>query len=166
VTNYFEWLPAGFYDVSQSGGAMHRGDSIITHIYYGFDLKNLFLRIDPSGNLRDEKVSELVFYVNFLSPKGMDVEMRIVPRERRVSATLFRGENSGRKLAALINTVAAYEIIELAVPFELLGVKPTEDVQLFITVERDGSEIEKWPYRGFIQFKVPTDDFEAMMWQV
>jgi len=166
VTNYFEWLPAGFYDVSQSGGAMHRGDSIITHIYYGFDLKNLFLRIDPSGNLRDEKVSELAFYVNFISPKGLDLEMRIVPQERRVSATLFRGENSERKQIAQINTVAAYEIIELAVPFELLGVTPNNEVQLFLTVERDGSEIEKWPYRGFIQFKVPTDDFEAMMWQV
>ena len=89
-----------------------------------------------------------------------------MPQEHRVSATLFRGENSERKQAALINTVAAYEIIELAVPFELLGVKPNDEVQLFITVERDGSEIEKWPYRGFIQFKVPTDDFEAMMWQV
>jgi len=166
VTNYFEWLPAGFYDVSQSGGAMHRGDSIITHIYYGFDLKNMFLRLDPSGNLRDEKVSELAFYVNFLSPKGMDIEMRIVPRERRVSATLFQGENNERKQAASINTVAAYEIIELAVPFELIGVRSNDDVQFFVTVERDGSEIEKWPYRGFIQFKVPTDDFEAMMWQV
>ncbi len=49
---------------------------------------------------------------------------------------------------------------------ELLGVKPDDDVQVFITVERQGSEIEKWPYRGFIQFKVPTDEFEAMMWQV
>ncbi len=166
VTNYFEWLPAGFYDVSQSGGAMHRGDSIITHIYYGFDLKNLFLRIDPSGDLREEKVSELAFYVNFISPQGMDLELRIVPQEHRVSAALFRGENSERKQAGLINAVAAYEIIELAVPFELLGVKPNDDVHFFITVERDGSELEKWPYRGFIQFKAPTDDFEATMWQV
>ena len=62
--------------------------------------------------------------------------------------------------------MAANEIIELAVPFELLGVKPNDEMQIFVTVERHGSEIEKWPYRGYIQFKVPTDDFEAMMWQV
>lgn len=166
VTNYFEWLAAGFYDVSQGGGAMHRGASIITHIYYGFDLKNMFIRLDPSASLRDDKVSELAFFINFLNPKGMDVEIQVVPQEHRVSATLFRGENSDRKQAAVINTVAANEIIELAVPFDLLHMKPNDEVQLFVTVERAGSEIEKWPFRGYIQFKVPTDDFEAMMWQV
>jgi alpha-amylase/alpha-mannosidase (GH57 family) len=166
VTNYFEWLPAGFYDVSQGGEAMHRGTSIIVHIYYGFDLKNMFIRLDPSQSLKDEKVSDLVFFINFLNPKGMDVEIRVVPQERRVSAVLFRGENSSRKQVAVINTVAANEILELAVPFDLLGVKPNDDIQVFVTVERSGSEVEKWPFRGYIQFKVPTDDFEAMMWQV
>ena len=166
VTNYFEWLSAGYYDVSQGGGAMHRGSSIITHIYYGFDLKNMFVRLDPAQSLKDDKVSELAFYINFLNPKGMDIEIRVMPRERHVSATLFRGENGARTQVSVINTVAANEIIELAVPFDLLGVKPEDEVQMFVTVERDGSEIEKWPFRGFFLIKVPTDDFEAMMWQV
>jgi hypothetical protein len=145
---------------------MHRGDSIITHIYYGFDLKNMFIRLDPSGNLREEKVAELAFFINFLNPKGIDVEMRIVPKERRVSATLFQGESGTRHQIAAINTVAANDIIELAVPFDLLGVQPNDEIHLFVTVERGGSEVEKWPSRGYIQFKVPTDDFEATMWQV
>jgi alpha-amylase/alpha-mannosidase (GH57 family) len=166
VTNYFEWLAAGFYDVGRGGGAMHRGASIISHIYYGFDLKNMFLRLDPSGSLADEKVAELAFYVNFLQPKGVEAEIRISPRERRVSAALFRGKNEDRTEAAAINAVAANDIIELAIPFDLLGVKPNDEVHLFITVERNGSEVEKWPYRGFIQINVPTEDFEAMMWQV
>jgi alpha-amylase/alpha-mannosidase (GH57 family) len=166
ITNYFEWLPAGFYDVSQGGGAMHRGASIITHIYYGFDLKNMFIRIDPSGDLKEEKVAELAFFINFLNPKGLDVEMRIVPQERRVSATLSRGENGIRRQIAVIHTVAVNEIIELAVPFDLLDVKPNDEIHLFVTVERSGSEVEKWPSRGYIKFKVPTDDFEATMWQV
>jgi len=166
VTNYFEWLSAGFYDVSQGGGAMHRGASIITHIYYGFDLKNMFIRLDPSGSLKDEKVAELAFFVSFLSPKGVHVEIRVVPQEHRVSAQYYRGENGVRRQAGLINTVAANDIIELAIPFDLLGVKANDDIQIFVTVERSGSEIEKWPYRGYIQFKVPTDDFESMMWQV
>jgi alpha-amylase/alpha-mannosidase (GH57 family) len=166
VTNYFEWLSAGFFDVARGGGAMHRGASVISHIYYGFDLRNLFLRIDPSQSLQDDNVQDLGFFVNFLSPKGMDVEIRITPKERRASAALFRGENGERKEAAAINNVAANEIIELAVPFELLGVKPNDEIHCFITVERNHSEIEKWPYRGFIQVKVPTEDFEAMMWQV
>jgi len=94
------------------------------------------------------------------------VEVRIAPRERRASSALFRGENGERKEVVAINNVAAAEIIELAIPFDLLGVKPNDEIHCFITVERKGSEIEKWPYRGFIQVKVPTEDFEAMMWQV
>lgn len=166
ITDYFEWLPAGFYDVSHGGGAMHRGASIISHIYYGFDLRSLFIRLDPSQGLQDEKVAELAFFVNFLTPKGMDCEIRIQPRENRVSAVLHRKEDGERKEASVINTVAANDIIELAMPFDLLGLKPDDEVHLFITVERNGSEVEKWPYRGYIQFSVPTQDFEAMMWQV
>ena len=166
VTNYFEWLSAGVYDVAHGGGAMHRGASVISHIYYGFDLRNLFLRLDPSQNLQDDKAGELSFFVNFLVPKGLHAEIRVVPRERGVTAHLFLGENSDRKEIATINNVAANEIIELAIPFELLGVKPNDEIRCFVTVERKGSEIEKWPYRGFIQVKVPTEDFDAMMWQV
>jgi len=152
--------------VAHGGGAMHRGASVISHIYYGFDLRNLFLRLDPSQSLQDDKAGELSFFVNFLAPKGLDAEIRVLPRERRTTAHLFQGENSERKEIAAINSVAANEIIELAIPFELLGVKPNDEIHCFITVERKGSEIEKWPYRGFIQVKVPTEDFEAMMWQV
>ncbi len=166
VTNYFEWLSAGYYDVARGGGAMHRGDSIVSHIYYGFDLHNLFLRLDPTQSLQDDRVADLAFFISFLLPKGQDVEIHVSPKDRRVTAALFRGENHGRAQIAAINTVAANEIIELAIPFEMLGVKPNDELHFFITVERKGSEVEKWPYRGFIQVKVPTEDFEATMWQV
>ena len=145
---------------------MHRGDSIITHIYYGFDLKNMFVRLDPSRSLKDENVAELAFFINFLNPKDLDVEVRVIPQERSVSATLSRVESGSRNLVGVIHTIAANDIIELAVPFDLIGVKPNDEVHFFVTVERSGSEVEKWPYRGYIQFKVPTDEFEAMMWQV
>jgi len=166
VTNYFEWLPAGHYNVIQGGGAMHRVASIIEHIYYGFDLKNMFIRLDPSGNLKDEKVADVAFFINFLNPRGLDIEVKIIAQEQRISATLFRSENGTRHQETSINTVAAKDIIELAVPFDLIGVKQNDEVQLFVTVKRAGSEVEKWPYRGYIQFKVPTEDFEATMWQV
>jgi len=166
VTNYFEWLPAGFYDVSHGGGAMHRGSSVITHIYYGFDLRNLFLRIDPRQSLADEKVADLSFVINFLRPTGYEVEIRVLSGERRVSAVIYQGESGGRKQAGVINSVAADEIIEIAVPFETINVRQNDVVQAFVTVKRDGSEIEKWPFRGYIQFIVPTEDFEATMWQV
>lgn len=166
VTNYFEWLPAGYYDVSHGGGVMHRGASVISHIYYGFDLNNMFIRLDPVRDLKDEKVAEFSFYIRFLKPAGLDIEIRVAPADHRVEAGLFEGENDNRKKISEINSVAANEIIELAVPFEMLGVKPKDEIHFFVTVERAGSEVEKWPYRGYILITVPTEDFEAMMWKV
>ncbi len=166
VTNYFEWLSAGYYDVARGGGAMHRGASVVSHIYYGFDLRTLFLRLDPSQNLQDEKVADLAFYVNFLAPKGLDAEIRVLPQKGSVTAALFRGSDGERVRIVDLSTVAAAEVIELAIPFETLGVQPNDEIHFFITVEREGSEVEKWPYRGFIQVRVPTEDFEATMWQV
>jgi hypothetical protein len=104
--------------------------------------------------------------VNFIVPKGIDAEIRILPKERRVRAALFRGKNAERQQIAAINTIAANEVIEMAIPFDILGVKQNDEMHFFITVERRESEVEKWPFRGFIQVKVPTDDFEATMWQV
>ncbi len=166
VTNYFEWLSAGRYDVARGGGAMHRGESVVSDIYYGFDLQKLYLRLDTTLDLQEEGIEDLAFYVNFLAPKGIDAEIRVRRGEPRAVAGLFRGENGDRRRFAGIESVAAGEIIELAIPFNLLGVPQNGDIQFFLIVERRGAEVEKWPYRGFIHVKAPTDDFEAMMWQV
>jgi len=47
-SNYYEWLLAGYYDASRCGGTMHRAENIIRRIYYGFDLKTLYLRLDTN----------------------------------------------------------------------------------------------------------------------
>ena len=56
-THYYEWVTACHLDVNKSGGTMHRAESILSHIYYGFDLKNFFLRLDlkpqPEGEYSD-----------------------------------------------------------------------------------------------------------------
>ena len=45
------------------------------------------------------------------------------PTHLTATAHLFQGENSERKEIAAINNLVANEIIEMAIPFELLGVK-------------------------------------------
>ncbi len=45
-TNYYEWLGAGYFDAAKTGGTMHQSQSLINRIWYGFDLKTIYLRVD------------------------------------------------------------------------------------------------------------------------
>jgi len=43
VTSYYEWYQGAQLDVKKSGGSMHKSESLISTIYFGFDKDNLFL---------------------------------------------------------------------------------------------------------------------------
>ena len=167
VTSYFEWLAAGYYDVSQMGGTMHRAESVVSHIYYGFDLGNLFIRLDSNRDMQDPRIRELMFCIHILKPVPCRIEVRLDPEAGKVDARVVRPEEtaSGGKGRPL-SSIAARDIIEMAVPFEMIDARPKDEVIFFTTVRRDDIELEKWPYRGYISFNVPTEDFEAIMWHV
>ncbi|MDH4099783.1 MAG: glycoside hydrolase family 57 protein [Nitrospirota bacterium] len=169
VSNYFEWLSAGYFDVATRGGAMHRVESIISHIYYGFNLSQMFFRIDTQVGLQDDSVHGLEFCVHFLMPHHYRVEIAINLKRGKhsVKAKLCEGKSETEwELVKPVTSVAANEIIELGLPFEDIKARPGEEVHFFVTVRRDKAELEKWPPRGYLSFTVPTEDFEAIMWQV
>ena len=166
VTSYYEWLSAGYYDVSQAGGTMHRAESILSHIYYGFDLNNLFIRLDTNRDLHDPNIKELTFSIHFLKPYTYRMDINIDPAEGTVTATLIKMAKGQEAAATKHTTIAVRDIIELAVPFTAIEAKPRDEVNIFVTIRRGDSELEKWPYRGYISFEVPTADFEAIMWYV
>jgi alpha-amylase/alpha-mannosidase (GH57 family) len=168
VTSYYEWLAAAYYDVSQYGGTMHRAASILSHIYYGFDLDNMFVRLDSNIDLGEqEQVKGLVFSVHFLKPRPYRIEVELNPEKGEVSAVMIGlGANGNAESSTRLTSIAAREIIEMAAPFESIEAKPKDEVQFFVTVRRNEIELEKWPYRGYISFTVPTENFEAIMWHV
>ncbi|MGC2424707.1 MAG: glycoside hydrolase family 57 protein [Nitrospirota bacterium] len=166
ITSYYEWLSAGFYDVSQAGGTMHRAESIVSHIYYGFDPKNLFIRIDSNRNLNDPNIKELTFSVHFLRPSSYRLDIRLDPEQGKVNADLIKVTKGEEAQSGRHSNIAAREIIELAMPFDVIMAKPGDEINFFVTVRRDDVELEKWPYRGYISLEVPTEDFEAIMWHV
>ncbi len=168
VTSYFEWLAAAYYDVSQYGGTMHRAMSVLSHIYFGFDLNNLFVRLDSNIDLSEQdQVGGLSFCIHFLKPSSYRVEVELNPARGEVSAVMLGcGDNGSAQSCQKLTSIAASDIIEMAVPFELIEAKPGDEVDFFVTVRRGDIELEKWPYRGYMSFTVPTEDFESIMWHV
>src|SRR5439155_21522030 len=56
---YFEWQGAGLYRPGQHRGSMFGGAQAFHVLYYGFDLENLYLRLDPAESpARSAEVSD------------------------------------------------------------------------------------------------------------
>lgn len=166
ITSYYEWLPAGIYDTRATGGVMHQVDSIVRGIYYGFDLDNLFIRLDTGINLSSPGVLGLIFNINIINPHVERIEMKI-PRPGAIEAAHYKKDGDGKwNWVQNIESVAVKDIIEIAVPFRLIRVLPNEEVHFIVSVLRGDEEIERWPKRGYLSFDVPTEEFEAIRWCV
>jgi hypothetical protein len=64
------------------------------------------------------------------------------------------------------NTIRGNKIIELAVPFNGLGLKPGKEARMVISIHHDGLELKRYPSHGFISFQTPDETFHMQTWSV
>lgn len=161
VTSYYEWYQGAQVDVKKSGGSMHKAESLISTIYYGFNQDNLFVRIDPKGAFR-EFDDDIEFALHTLAPANIMIVCPVTEDLHR--AEFF--EKLGEKWVKIkdLGEVALREIFEICIPFVDLKAGANDEITLFISIRKNGEEVERCPWRGHISLKVPTADFEAMMW--
>ncbi len=160
VTSYYEWYQGAHIDVKKLGGSMHKAESILSTLYYGFNKDKLFLRLDPLISF-DKLEESIRFYINILGPLMNRIAITLKPL---VKAELFAKNKSEWKKIKDINDVAVQDIFEIAIPFDDLNVKEKDELYLNISILKNSEEIEKCPCRGYVSITVPTADFEAMMW--
>ena len=160
VTSYYEWYQSAQMDIRKSGGSMHKADSLLSTLYYGFNKDNLFLRLDttmPFGDLPDDTK----FSVNMIRPAPFRVVVGIKPALR---AELLKKSDEDWVKIRDISDVAVQDIFEIGIPFSDLNAGEKEEINFFISIMNNDEEIERHPWRGYISVTVPTPDFEAMMW--
>jgi hypothetical protein len=174
VSSYFEWYQAAAIEVKRSGGSMHRSESIVTSLHYGFNRDNLFVRADPSAPF-DSMKDYLLLVINILH--GTSAFKIVYDLQAPQAAPLYvKGEGEWRLLMQ-IEQVAAREIFEIEVPFAALEARENDTVQFSLDVVRnhEGLEasaqspardnmIERCPLRGYVSIMVPTADYEKLMW--
>jgi alpha-amylase/alpha-mannosidase (GH57 family) len=167
VTSYYEWYQGASMDVRKSGGSMHRGESILSQLYYGFNKDNLFLRIDPAIPF-SKFPDDTKFSINIVKPVQFKIIILIktpsFPQDPLEKAELFKKNNENWEKIKEINAVAIQDIFEIGIPFSDLKAKEKDDICLFVSIIKNSEEIERCPWRGYIIITVPTPDFEAMMW--
>ena len=161
VTSYYEWNQAAFIDVKRSGGSMHKSESIITSVHYGFNKDNFYLRIDPKVTFTEMR-EKSVIHINIVKP----FVLRIIYDSRKDcnSAVLYEQVNDDWKELQSLQNVAAQDIFELGVAFTDLKAKENDEIHFSIEIMNNGEEFERCPWRGYITVTVPSPYYETLMW--
>ena len=160
VTSYYEWYQGAQMDIKKAGGSMHKSESILSALYYGFNKDNLYLRLDPVVPF-SEFPEDTEFNIQIVKPSPQKILFSTKPV---LTATLYmRRDGEWEKIKDLPD-VAMQDIFEIGIPFTDLNAKEKDELHLFISMTKNGEEIERCPWRGYISIIVPTPDFEAMLW--
>lgn len=158
VTNYYEWQMAGSYQTGQAGGAMHQAENFLSKIYYGFDLKKLYLRLDTKIPLKNQPVDDVEIKISFIEPMEHHIHISWETRKVKAVSINHKGETT------LLKEIAAEKIIELAFPLSLLQLKESDTIEFAIFVHKEKTLLERWPYDSSIKFKQPTKEFGSDLW--
>ncbi|MGQ9576206.1 MAG: hypothetical protein ACUVUC_12890 [Thermoguttaceae bacterium] len=160
---YFEWILAGRYVCQGSRGAMNMSlGGLISDLYFGFDTERLFVRLDARGGPLRERLARIAcLRIVFFQPEGVQLVVW-QPAQRAPRAVLFRHAAPVPDAGV---EVAADWVFEAALPFRSLGVTTDEPIQFCAELIQDDQAVERIPSEGAIETRVPSPDYELIMWQ-
>jgi alpha-amylase/alpha-mannosidase (GH57 family) len=159
---YFEWINAGHYISGSERGTMTLvSEGVIREMYFGFDVELLMIRVDTARSAKDELSRVEEVRVTFLEPQGFEVRMR-EPGRPTMQTALYKNRELVKSAPV---RAAAGQILEVTIPFADLGVIPEAPVHFCVDVINDGQSIDRAPREGAIELRVPSPDYEQIMWQ-
>ena len=167
VTSYFEWVGAGSIEGTSTAGAMHQVADRppgIEVVEFGFDERNLYLRIDGTAAVRQMLAGGLALSVRFLRPAGLTVSL--TERGGSILPTVSLASN-GPGMAVPSETgvqAAVEEVAELAIPFAVLQASAGERVALFVILTSEEAEVDRQPRHQAIEIEVPSQRFAMRTW--
>jgi alpha-amylase/alpha-mannosidase (GH57 family) len=162
VTDYYEWQAAGLFEVRHAGGSMHQAESIVNSFHFGFNMKELFFRINLNIPLNNPGIEEFTLKIIFLIPDGREAAITLKP-EGGIDQCVLRTPAEPTPLPQ----AAAVKVIELAIPWEKMNIPPEVTVLEFVVaVTNNSREIERWPHQSSVTLQKPTPEFGMHAWSV
>ncbi len=157
INSYFEWLMAVRFKVKKSGGTIHRSESILKDIFYGFDEDYLYLRLDTS---RPFKELDITICLHIIYPKLLLIKIYKDP-----ATSLFCGHIiMDDKDIGKVDNVRCGKILEMGIPFKDIGGEQGSKIRFVVAVEREENEIERWPLQGYLLLTRPYPGYEDNFW--
>ncbi len=151
LSSFFEWLPAGVFDLGYDAGAMHRTDRRLRRLRFGIGGGALHLCVGGERGLGD------------LLGLGLYLEVEVLGRRRlRVRFPLDGGAASAVEGDAPGAELAWGEVAEVSVPLDAAGFSPPGFLYVGLRLGRDGEVLERAPLYHLAQLPIPADhDLES-----
>lgn len=181
VSQDAEWDGAGFYQDVDAGAMLENPTDLIAGVYVGLDDVNIYLRIDrtqfmPKGDgavvavyasdpggkpgnvfTRYQKPSLNADQVGFVIGNEFLIDLSKAGPDGKVPVVHSAADGMGGWTEVqTLNTAAAGDVIEVAIPRTALGVVPGKPLDMAVVASRDGAELDRAPSSGKISFRVPT----------
>ncbi|MFN7170381.1 MAG: hypothetical protein ACK4NT_03975, partial [Candidatus Omnitrophota bacterium] len=159
ITNYYEWVGAGFLDLTRIGTSMQRVTTLVKKFWFGFNLEEIFLRLDLEipGEVKDLKLLINLF------PKEAKLEIPI-ERSSELTVRTFQKQKDGWREFPLPNKASFLKIMEIKFSYLNLGIGHGEDLRLNLVIKERENIIEEIPPQGALKIVLPNPDFEAWQW--
>lgn len=170
--NFFDWLGAGRYSAASHRGSMALvTPGPIREVHFGFDLEFLLIRVDFDVSARLALRDYDTVRIGFQAPDRCDLFLRRLPDQQTGEVTSLWADlfSHGEKVSIdpmQQVRVGLDRILEVAIPFAILGVEPNEPVTFFVDLLQKNQSRDRVPRDGTIHLTRPTPDFEQIMWQV
>lgn len=159
------WGGAGYLDPKGSTGSMQQGSGLLKRLYFGYDERSLFLRVESHSSLRGyvldvffskvdgiaiEKCEDEPRRGAIVQPKsGIPLrEMIVRPDSRSVDLNRWEEVAGWTKIDASPTISLGDTVLEIAVPLESLGADLGTTLELSLVVFKDGLMVQRLPEDG------------------
>lgn len=158
-----EWMGAGRYVPQNERGTMAiAAPGPIAGLQFGFTPQRLLIRLDLDGPARKVLTGFDAIRVGFAEPPGCELLVHN-PSGEKPDVLLNRpgGPVTGPGIEVGID-----QIVELAIPFDLLQVPVDGPVQFFVELLEGRQSRDRAPRDSTIDLVRPSEEFERIMWDV
>lgn len=155
--SFFEWKLAGTYVAGSERGTMTMvSDGAMEAVHFGFDLDNLYLRVDTHKRATDDLKEFDQLRVRFWEPAKTEVV---------IDLKLLSCDVHSKCKPDAACEVALGRILEASIPWTCIGAHIEEPLSFIVELLKDGESVERAPAESNIELLVPAPDFEMKDWQ-
>jgi len=142
ISHFYEWFGAGRFDCATAPGAMQRTFKVATHIYFGFDYDNLYLRVDFANgqNLKTNNSYRLEIILDCPEELRIEIDCDKFPCSHSVE-----GEYS----------YVISDLLELAISRKFLWTAGFGRVAFRVLIFENDQRLEQWPENEMIEIDLP-----------
>jgi alpha-amylase/alpha-mannosidase (GH57 family) len=155
LTHYFEWNQAGFFDCMKAGSTMHKAESLLRGIWFGYDDENLYLMMRGSITLDYRRFRSLDFEIEFQAPLKGNFKVRDGKAEFLIDGTVKKNFKYGLE-----------HILEIAIPLSDFSIRKDNRIFVRISVKKGDKLLESWPPTDSLVIPIPKEGSGEIPWIV